>query len=77
MQHRTIEADVLELKDKLIVLKSDDVDYQQIRAISNSFKKHGHSNVMVMCIGSDMNIEALSKEQAKEILEKIIASEDK
>mgnify|MGYP003386882846 CR=1 FL=1 len=76
MQHRTIEADVLEVKDKLVVLKSDEADWEDVRAISDSFKKHGNQNVMVMCIGSNDSIETMSKERAIEMLNYILKAED-
>ena len=72
MTHRTIEADVLEFKDRLVIIKSDNIDHSTIKAISNSFKKKGHEGIVLMGLSPEDSIETLTKEQAIYLLKKII-----
>ena len=75
MQHRTIEADVLEIKNKLIVIKGD-LDQDSVDAICKSFRKQNAQVLGVISLGDLSDITALTKDQAIEILNKIINKQE-
>jgi len=72
MTYRTIQADVQEFKDRLVIIKSDEIDHQTIRAVSDSFKKKGFQGIVVMGLGANDSIETMTKDQARYLLNKIL-----
>lgn len=74
MQHRTIEADVLDIKGKLIVIKGD-LDQDSLQAIGNSFRRRNADIIGIIALG-DSEVTALTKEQAIDMLNKIINKQE-
>ena len=77
MQHRTIEAEVHELKGRLIVIKSDELDQHSLDALTKSFRKRGVEIIGILGLGSQDGFETIDVHTAKRLLNHIIEQEEK
>lgn len=71
MQVRFVEADVVDVVDKLIVIKSDEITMDLIQGVKHGFRQRG-MNPMIIGLGTSDSLESITKEYAIRIL-KIIA----
>lgn len=76
MSVRFIQADLVELKDRFIVIKSNEADRHALQGIKDAFTKAGYPEVIVMLISEHDSIESIDKESAIRILKNIAEGPD-
>lgn len=76
MESKQIDCNLVELQDKLLVLKIEDVESSTIRHLEKMLRKKGSKHLGIIAI-AEGRLESVGVEDAKRILQHIIEQEEK